>query len=267
MNDSWFAQDVRQVLQPGGSCNFNMSFPGVPEYAVGILGYTIGVDSSIGHVYQSWNGRQNMNQYSWSNPITEFTNAQSKAVIATPVFSAFVSRSVHNTDRAVSVPIVSAIHDWGMETKTVGIEVSTEIEDVPTVVRNLILNWTALSPSLPKRDLSAITGLWKTLEWLHDEVGIGYAYEKPIMVLTDYEVQLGGLPSFMRNWQIPFDVNNVESSDVILRGRCLNSERRSPLTSTTSSGVMSGKWQFQRHLHFSLAWLSGGLSYLRIQTP
>ncbi|HEY4672655.1 MAG TPA: hypothetical protein VIH03_00655, partial [Nitrososphaerales archaeon] len=35
--------------------------------------------------------------------------------------------------------------------------------------------------------------------------------DKPIIVLRDYEVQLGGLPSSIPSWQIPFDTANLQA--------------------------------------------------------
>jgi len=60
----------------------------------------------------------------------------------------------------------------------------------------------------------ALTGLWRTLEWLHSEVGIAFGIDKSLLILKDKRVSLGGLPSYLASMkQVPiieFDPYNLD---------------------------------------------------------
>jgi hypothetical protein len=89
------------------------------------------------------------------------------------------------------------IEEWGFETKTVGIEVNVPDTYVPTGIRQEILAANAVIAILMPRILDSITNLWKTLEWAHDEIGITYGVDKPLLILKDSRVEPGGLPSLL----------------------------------------------------------------------
>jgi hypothetical protein len=89
------------------------------------------------------------------------------------------------------------IEEWGFETKTVGIEVNVPDTYVPTGIRQEILAANAVIAILMPRILNSITNLWKTLEWAHDEIGITYGVDKPLLILKDSRVEPGGLPSLL----------------------------------------------------------------------
>lgn len=50
------------------------------------------------------------------------------------------------------------------------------------------------------RHLDALTGLWRTLEWLYSETGIAYGLNKPMLIIKDERVSLGGLPSYLTRY-------------------------------------------------------------------
>lgn len=130
-----------------------------------------------------------------------------------PLYKVFVSRGLSTEDRAIGDPIVEMIKEWGFETVTVGVEVKVAEELVARRVKEEIRKADALIAIATPRHLDALTGLWRTLEWLHGEVGIAFGVDKPILILKDKRVTLGGLPSYLKWEQIPiieFDPYNLE---------------------------------------------------------
>ena len=130
-----------------------------------------------------------------------------------PLYRVFVSRGLSIEDRVISDPIVEMIREWGFEAVTVGVEVEVPRELVARKVREEIMEADALIAIATPRHLDALTGLWKTLEWLHGEVGIAFGIDKPILILKDKRVDLGGLPSYLRFEHVPiieFDPYNLE---------------------------------------------------------
>jgi hypothetical protein len=136
------------------------------------------------------------------------------SVYPTPLYKVFVSRGLSVDDRAIGDPIVEMIREWGFETVTVGIEVKAPEEQVPIKVREEIKNSEAVIAIATPRYLDALTGLWRTLEWLHGEVGIAFGIDKPLLILKDKRISLGGLPSYLTKLkQVPvieFDPYNLD---------------------------------------------------------
>jgi len=87
-------------------------------------------------------------------------------------------------------------------------------KDVPMAVREEIKKSDAAVGIATPRFMDALTGLWKVLEWHHDEVGIAFGIDKPLLILKDRRVSLGGLPSYLeKSEQVPtleFDPNNLD---------------------------------------------------------
>jgi len=136
-----------------------------------------------------------------------------------PLYRVFVSRGLHVEDRVIGDPIVEMIKEWGFETVTVGVEVKVPEELVAQKVKEEIRKADALIAIATPRHLDALTGLWKTLEWLHGEVGIAFGIDKPILILKDKRVDLGGLPSYLKFEKVPiieFDPYNLEELRVKL---------------------------------------------------
>ena len=62
--------------------------------------------------------------------------------------------------------------------------------------------------------MDALTGLWRTLEWVHGEVGIAFGLNKPLLILKDKNVSVDGLPSYLSKFEqvplIDFDAYNLD---------------------------------------------------------
>lgn len=136
------------------------------------------------------------------------------SIYPSPLYNVFVSRGIRTEDKAIGDPIVEMIKEWGFKTTTVGIEVQSSNGQVPIVVREEIKKADALIAIATPRYLDSITDLWKTLEWLHAEVGIGFGLDKPLLILKDNSVNLSGLPSYLVDFNaasvIEYEPSNVD---------------------------------------------------------
>ncbi|MCB9895689.1 MAG: hypothetical protein H6839_14685 [Planctomycetes bacterium] len=115
------------------------------------------------------------------------------------VLPVFVSRGVRSEDRAISDPLVSILRDWGLDTRTVGVEILVPSDQVPDRVRQEVLAAPGLILVATPRSLDAITRAWKTFEWAHAEVAMAYAQDRPILVLCEASVEPSGLPSYLES--------------------------------------------------------------------
>ena len=131
-----------------------------------------------------------------------------------PFYRVFVSRGLRIEDRAMGDPIAQMIREWGFETVTVGIETKVPEQQVPLQVREEIRRADAVLAIATPRYMDALTGLWRTLEWTHDEVGIAFGIDKPLLILKDRGVSVGGLPSYLAELKqaplIEFDPYNLD---------------------------------------------------------
>lgn len=133
-----------------------------------------------------------------------------------PFYRVFVSRGLRTEDRIIGNPIAEMIREWGLETVTVGIEVKVPDEQVPLQIKEEIRRADAVIAIATPRHRDDLAGLWKTLDWVHDEVGISFGIDdaKPLLILKDKEVFIGGLPSYLAEIeQIPlieFDPYNLD---------------------------------------------------------
>lgn len=131
-----------------------------------------------------------------------------------PFYTVFVSRGLRIEDRAIGDPIGQMVKEWGFETVTVGIEIKVPEEQVPSQVREKISRADAVLVIATPRYMDALTGVWRTLEWIHDEVGIAFGINKPLLILKDRGVSVGGLPSYLGELKqaplIEFDPDNLD---------------------------------------------------------
>lgn len=139
-------------------------------------------------------------------------------VYPTPFYRVFVSRGLSIEDRAIGDPIAEMVREWGFETATLGIEVQVSEEQVSMEARQQIRAADAMIAIATPRFMDALTGLWRTFEWYHDEVGIGFGIDRPLLILKDRRVVLGGLPSYLVSYQqalsIEFDPYNLDDTRV-----------------------------------------------------
>jgi hypothetical protein len=130
-------------------------------------------------------------------------------VIPVPYFHAFASRSLEFDDTVLNEPIVKMIEEWGFSTRTVTEPLKPE--DQAPVIKREIKNSDCLILIVIPRFKDALTERWKTFEWGHGETGTAYGIDLPILVLRDERVDLGGLPSVLKDYQISFNPINLDS--------------------------------------------------------
>jgi len=132
-------------------------------------------------------------------------------VIPLPYYRAFVSRGIRPEDRLIGDEIVEMIKEWGFETVTVGINAFADPpERLSETIKEQIIKSDCLIAIATPRYLDALTGLWKTLEWLHGEVGIAYGTNRPILVLVDERIDLRGLPGELKDFSHTFNPFKLE---------------------------------------------------------
>ena len=130
-----------------------------------------------------------------------------------PAYRLFLSRGIRPEDLKIGDRIASIIRQWGFCTVTVGIEVKVPDHQVAFEVRRQILMSDAVLVIATQRTQDVITQTWKSLEWIHAETGIAYGFNKPLLILKDNRVNIGGLPSYLTisnpKLELPFDASNL----------------------------------------------------------
>ena len=105
------------------------------------------------------------------------------------------------------------IHEWGFETVTVGIEVKVASKEIPQRLKEEIRQANGVIAILSPRIMDSVTNLWKTLEWAHSEIGIAFGIDKPLLLLKEKRVNIGGLPSFLAQYNkalvLEYDTYNL----------------------------------------------------------
>ena len=166
-----------------------------------MFSFNYAIEESVGDYWTNLGSYQSDDQYFIS-------------VYPQPLYKVFLSRGLLIEDRVIGDPLAEMIREWGINTLTVGIEVQVPEFQVAQAVRQYIASSDGLIAIATPRSLDALTGLWRTLEWHHDEVGIGFGVDKPLLILQDRRVTLGGLPSYLNASGLApvleFDPFNVE---------------------------------------------------------
>lgn len=109
------------------------------------------------------------------------------------------------------------IREWGLFPITVGINISAPEFLTNEIINSEIQNSAGLIAIATPGILDENNHTYKTLEWLHSETGLAYAQHKPIMILKDRSVNLGGLASYLDpNTQLEFNPTNLEELKVRL---------------------------------------------------
>jgi hypothetical protein len=131
-------------------------------------------------------------------------------IFKTPIYKVFLSRGIHFDDRIIGNPIAQMLREWGLDPSTVGIDIPAPARITPQIIDCEIGNSTGLVAIATPRSIDQSTHTYKTLEWLHGETGMAFARQKPILILKDRDVNLGGLPSYLPpNTQLEFDPYNL----------------------------------------------------------
>jgi hypothetical protein len=176
-----------EVVQPGETKEVASIRAQLPSDVAGDFQYNIGMTINY-HVNNQW------------MPPEARTWATARVLQIRPaeILPAFVSRGVRAEDRQIGDPLVCVARDWGLEPRTVGVEITVPDEQVPDRVRQEILAAPGLILIATRRSLDALTNVWKTFEWAHAELGMAFAQDLPILVLCDENVEPAGLPSYLR---------------------------------------------------------------------
>ena len=127
-------------------------------------------------------------------------------VISKPYYNVFITRSLAIEDRIIGDEIVSIIKEWGFIPKTVEFKERVSDQMLRDTIRTEILRSDCLIAIATPRYLDALSRLWKTFPWLHNEVGIAFGNDFPILILTDRRIDIDGLPSILREFLVQFDV-------------------------------------------------------------
>jgi hypothetical protein len=140
-------------------------------------------------------------------------------IVHQPIYTAFVSKGRSIMDREVGDPISQMLMEWGFSTRTVGFEVIVNDDETPEAVRREIKNSDAIILIATQRYLDS-EGAKKVFEWAYSEIGIGYAHKKPLVIIKETGVKIGGLSSYLTKYgkvlEIPFYRNDLESLRHIL---------------------------------------------------
>jgi hypothetical protein len=174
----------------------------IPKDLVGKIFFEISYN-----VYQQINGN-------WYNLGIFFSPRFYVQIFPNPIFTVFVSRGLDIEDKIVGDPIAQMIREWGFNTITIGIEVQEPIKtNVPERVKQEIKKSDAVILIATPRFVDS-NGAKKIFEWGEGEIGIGYGNEKPLLIIKENDVKLGGLTSYLTQYgqlpEIPFDRNNMK---------------------------------------------------------
>ena len=126
-------------------------------------------------------------------------------VISKPYYNVFITRSLAIEDRIIGDEIVSIIKEWGFIPKTVVFKERVSDQMLRETIRTEILSSDCLIAIATPRYLDALSRLLKTFPWLHNEVGIAFGNDFPILILVDNRIEIDGLPSILKEYLVHFD--------------------------------------------------------------
>jgi len=174
----------------------------IPRTVAGILRYAI--------TYHLWEYSQSGKAWQDLGPSWEERRWYMK-VLPVPYYRAFVSRGLPPGDRLVGDQIIEMVQEWGFETYTAGIDELVDTAELACEIRERIVGSDCLVAIATPRYLDALGGYWRTLEWLHGETGIAFGVSRPMLVLRDQGVQVGGLPGELKRLSVAYDPLNLEN--------------------------------------------------------
>ena len=131
--------------------------------------------------------------------------------INTSNYRVFLSKSNKDEDKLICNLIANRVEGWNIQIDTV-----ENIEDymASEIIRDTILKSDALIAIATPRNKDELTQTWKTLNWLHNEVGIAYGRNKPLLIIQENTVELDALPDYLTTLngipRILFNRNNQE---------------------------------------------------------
>jgi hypothetical protein len=186
-DEAFYSECAAQIPLSNNSFLTSVRFS-IPQTKAGVITYSIGLD-----MYEYNMALVNWTRLPpwWSKP-DHFINS-----IPRPYYRAFISRGIRPEERVVTDPIVEMVKEWGFETTTVGIERMANPENIDEAIKQEIQTADCLIVIATRRYLDALSGMWRTLEWLHGETGIAYGLDKPLLVLVEGGVLVQGLPGYL----------------------------------------------------------------------
>lgn len=134
-------------------------------------------------------------------------------IFSTPTYKIFLSRGIRREDRMIGDPIAQMLLEWGCDPVTVGIDIHVPDSEVPSEIERQIQYSKGLIAIATPRVIELSTQVWYTMEWLHGESAIAYVKRKPILILKDKSVLLGGLPSYL-NPQRQLEFDSLDLNDL-----------------------------------------------------
>jgi len=189
-----------QILPRAAQYVSHLTFE-IPKTVAGILRYLV--------TYHLWEYNYASKVWEDLGPFWEELKWYIK-VLPVPYYKAFISRGLPPEDRLVGDQIVQMLEEWGFETFTVGIDEVVEPNALAPAVRERITSSDCLIAIATPRYLDALSGYWRTLEWLHGETGIAFGSSRPVLILRDQAVMVGGLMGELRELSVPYDPLNLD---------------------------------------------------------
>ena len=105
----------------------------------------------------------------------------------------FLSRGLHKRDRKIGDTIADVFKSCGYKVVTVGVEIVVPGNKIPEAVKESIKRSHAVVAVATRRYWDCTNANWRISEWIHSEVAMAYITEKPIVILKEKGVKLGGL--------------------------------------------------------------------------
>ncbi len=115
--------------------------------------------------------------------------------IPSPIYRAFISRSVRENEKYAPDIISQYIQYWGFFPYTVGIHpLNKQYSDVELLdeINNQIQMADVVFGIATRRDQLANNLHWKTFEWLQGETGMALSKKKQILILVEKGIDLSG---------------------------------------------------------------------------
>lgn len=156
---------------------------------------------------QNW---QYYKSHQYDNP-KFFIEIRSLREINTSKYHVFLSKSNAEEDKFICKFIENRIRGWNILTDTVENRIDNQAS---IIIREKINKDDGLIAIATPRNLDQFTQTWKTLNWQHNEVGIAYGRDKPLLILQENTVELDALPKYLTALngvpRIVFNRNNLE---------------------------------------------------------
>lgn len=174
----------------------------LPGNVVGNRSFRFGVRTWEQQPYMGWSDRGVL----WTDWTNDFE------IKASPEYTCFLSRSLHEIDNPTVTPFESTILGWGLNPITVGKNVfALPEEQIKEAVKRYIQASDCLIGVATRRFLAQINGFaWKPFEWLSYEVSVADGLGKPVLIIREKDLVI---PRFLSDFpSISFDSNNLKES-------------------------------------------------------